>query len=347
MIVAPDARCVILSYIATMSQTKSFIIRHGNTLRAMLCASAGVMLSAAQAQSNYPNKPIRLVVPLALGGPSDILARAMAQKLTESLKQPVVVDNRTGAGGTIGTDIAAKSAPDGYTLLLVAAATYTVNANIYSKLPYDPRKDLLPFTILAAAPYVLAVHPSLPVKTFKELVTLARARPGQLNYGSGGTGTGPQMAFELLKLRTGMNILHIPYKGTGPALTEHLAGHMHVGLYNLIASMQVVQSGRLRAIVVSGAKRTARLPDLPTLAESGIAGFEDVGGHAMWLPAGVPREIVARLHQELVRAVNSPEVKARLEAEGAEIIANTPDEALASVRADLEKWTEEIGRAHV
>ncbi len=306
--------------------------------------------AVAHAQSNYPNypnKPIRVVVPLAPGGPSDILARAMAQKLTEAFKQPVIVDNRTGAGGTIGTDIAAKSPPDGYTLLLVAAATYTVNANIYSKLPYDPRKDLFPITILAAAPYVLAVHPALPVKTFKELVALAKAQPGQLNYGSGGTGTGPQMAFELLKLRTGMNIVHIPYKGTGPALTEHLAGQMQVGLYNLIALMQIVQTGRLRGIVVSGAKRATRLPELPTLAEVGITGFEEVGGHAMWLPTGVPRDIVTRLHQELVRAVNSPEVKARLEAEGAEIIANTPEEALASVRADLEKWAEVVKKTGI
>ena len=311
----------------------------------VMCSVA--LAKTAHAQTNYPTKPIRLIVPLAPGGPSDILARAMAQKLTESLKQAVIVDNRTGAGGTIGTDIAAKSPPDGYTLLLVAAATYTVNANIYSKLPYDPRKDLFPLTILAAAPYVMAVHPALPVKTFKELVALAKARPGQLNYGSGGTGTGPQMAFELLKLRTGMNIVHIPYKGTGPALTEHLAGHMQVGLYNLIALMQIVQTGRLRGIVVSGAKRTPRLPDLPTLAEVGITGFEDVGGHAMWLPAGVPKDIVTRLHQELVRAVNSPEVKARLEAEGAEIIANTPEEALASVRADLEKWAEVVKKTGI
>ena len=320
---------------------------HIMRIRMALLVMCTVFAGQAYTQANYPSKPIRLVVPLAPGGPSDILARAMAQKLTESLKQAVIVDNRTGAGGTIGTDIAAKSPPDGYTLLLVAAATYTVNANIYSKLPYDARKDLFPLTILAAAPYVMAVHPALPVKTFKELVTLAKARPGQLNYGSGGTGTGPQMAFELLKLRTGINIVHIPYKGTGPALTEHLAGHMQVGLYNLIALMQIVQTGRLRGIVVSGAKRTPRLPDLPTLAEVGITGFEDVGGHAMWLPAGVPKDIVTRLHQELVRAVNSPEVKARLEAEGAEIIANTPEEALASVRADLDKWAEVVKKSGI
>ena len=299
------------------------------------------------AQTNYPAKAIRLVVPLAPGGPSDILARTMAQKLTESLKQTVVVDNRTGAGGVIGTDIAAKSPPDGYTLLLVAAATYTINANIYSKLPYDARKDLFPVSILAAAPYVLAVHPALPVKTYKEFAALAKARPGQLNYGSGGTGTGPQMAFELMKLRAGLDIVHIPYKGTGPAMTEQIAGQVQVGLFNLIAGMQVVQSGRLRGIAVSGTKRVARLAELPTFSEVGVSGLEDMGGHAMWLPTGVNKDIVARLHQEMVRAVQSPEVKARLESEGAEIIANTPEQAAAVVRADMEKWAEVVRKTGI
>ena len=323
----------------------------GVTLSHMLMLIALAAGTAAggrvHAQTNYPTKAIRLVVPLAPGGPSDILARTMAQKLTESLKQTVVVDNRTGAGGVIGTDIAAKSPPDGYTLLLVAAATYTINANIYAKLPYDARKDLFPVSILAAAPYVLAVHPALPVKTYKEFAALAKARPGQLNYGSGGTGTGPQMAFELMKLRAGLDIVHIPYKGTGPAMTEQIAGQVQVGLFNLIAGMQVVQSGRLRGIAVSGTKRVARLPELPTFSEVGVSGLEDMGGHAMWLPTGVNKDIVARLHQEMVRAVQSPEVKARLEAEGAEIIANTPEQAAAAVRADMEKWAEVVRKTGI
>jgi tripartite-type tricarboxylate transporter receptor subunit TctC len=231
--------------------------------------------TSAHAQQNYPTKPIRMVVPLPPGGPSDIIARSMGQKMTESMKQAVVVDNRSGAGGTIGIDIAAKSPPDGYTLLLVAVATYTINAALYRKLPYDPHKDLVPISVLAAAPYVLTVHPSLPVKTFKELVALAKARPNVVNYASGGTGTGPQMAFELLMLQTGMKITHIPYKGTGPALNDMIAGHVQVALFNMIAAMPVVQSGRLRAIVVSGAKRYGKLPDVPTLTELGIKGFDD------------------------------------------------------------------------
>jgi tripartite-type tricarboxylate transporter receptor subunit TctC len=284
------------------------------------------------------------VVPLAPGGPSDILARTMAQKMTEGLKQSVVVDNRTGAGGTIGTDVAAKAPGDGYTMLLIAAATYTINANLYKKLPFDARKDLIPVSILAGAPYVLVVHPSMPVTSLKQLMALARARPQELNYASGGTGTGPQMAMELLKLRTGMTITHIPYKGTGPALTEVIAGQVQLGLFNMIAALPVVQSGRLRALAVSGDKRSARLQNVATLGELGVPGFEEVGGHMIMVPAATPKEIVARLHQEIIRALNSPEVKARLEQEGAEIVGNTPEQAAASIRADLDKWAEVIRR---
>jgi tripartite-type tricarboxylate transporter receptor subunit TctC len=305
---------------------------------AVLAAAAG----AACAQQNYPTRSIRLIVPLAPGGPSDILARTMAQKLTESMKQTVVVDNRTGAGGTIGTDIAAKSPADGYSLLLIAAATYTINANLYKKLPFDARKDLAPVSVLAAAPYVLAVHPSLPVKSLKELVALAKARPKDLNYASGGTGTGPQMAFELMMLQTGIKITHVPYKGTGPALNEMVAGQVQVAMFNLIAAMPVVQSGRLRGIAVSGDKRTSKLPDTPTLAELGIKGFEVPTGHMIMVPAATPKDIVARLHQEIVKAVQSPDVRARLEAEGAEIIGNTPEQAAAIVRTELDKWAEVI-----
>ena len=311
----------------------------------------GVCLAAAtlagHAQQNYPTRPIRLIVPLAPGGPSDILARTMAQKMSPALGQTVVVDNRTGAGGTIGTDIAAKSPGDGYTLLLIAAATYTINANLYSKLPFDPRKDLAPVSIMAGAPYIFTVHPSLPVKSVKQLIALAKARPNDLNYGSGGTGTGPQMAMELLKLRTGMSITHVPYKGTGPALNEIIAGQVQVGLFNMIAALPVVQSKRLRGLAVSGAKRSSRIPELPTLTEEGIPGFEEVGGHMIMVPASTPKEIVARLHQEIIKALRSPEVKSRLEAEGAEIIGSTPEQAAAVIRSDLQKWAEVIRRTGI
>lgn len=307
----------------------------------------GVGVGAAMAQPSYPAKPIRLIVPLAPGGPSDILARAMSQAISPGLGQSVVVDNRTGAGGTIGIDIAAKSPPDGYTLLLVALATYTINANLYPKLPYDSRKDLAPVIILAGAPYVFTAHPSLPVKTLKDMIALAKARPGQLNYGSGGTGTGPQMAFELFKLKAGINIVHIPYKGTGPALTEHIAGQTQVGLYNMIAALPVIQSGRLRAFAVSGAKRAPTLPDMPTLAELGVDGFEEVGGHMILAPSRTPKPIVDRLYREFAKALQTPDVLARLKSEGAEVFATPPDAAAAAILKELDKWGEVIKRTGI
>jgi tripartite-type tricarboxylate transporter receptor subunit TctC len=327
------------------------LLRHRSVVsrHAVAAVLLGACLAAtgACAQSGYPAKPVRLIVPLAPGGPSDILARTMAQKMTEGLKQTVLVDNRTGAGGTIGTDVAAKSPPDGYTMLLIAAATYTINANLYSKLPFDARKDLAPVSILAAAPYILTVHPALPVTTLKQLIALAKARPKDLNYASGGTGTGPQMAMELLKLKTGISLVHIPYKGTGAALPDMIAGHVQVALFNMIAALPVVQTGRLRGLAVSGAKRSARLPDAPTITESGVPGFEEVGGHMIMVPAATPKEIVARLHQEMMKALQSPDVKARLEQEGAEIIGNTPDQAAAIIRADLDKWAEVIRKTGI
>src|SRR5690242_6340067 len=314
-------------------------------LSCALAASVIILPVSTHAQQNpstssgqaYPTKPIRLIVPLAPGGPSDILARSMAQVVSPPLGQSVVVDNRTGAGGTIGIDIAAKAPADGHTLLLVALATYTITANLYSKLPYDPRKDLTPVIILAGAPYILTVHPSLPVKSLKELIALAKARPKDLNYASGGTGTGPQMAFELLKLKTGMSIVHIPYKGTGPALTEQMAGQVQVGLFNMIAALPTVQSGKLRGIAVSGAKRSPLLPQLPTIGESGIEGFEEVGGHMIFVPAATPKDIVTRLYQEFAKALQTPDVLARLKSEGAEVLGTPPDQSAVAVRKELAK----------
>jgi len=295
----------------------------------------------------YPVKPIRMIVPLAPGGPSDILARAMALKMGESMKQAVVVDNRTGAGGLIGTDIAAKAPADGYNLLLIAVATYTINANLHRKLPFDPRKDLAPVSVLAAAPYVLVVHPSLPVKTFRDLVALSKTRAKDLNYGSGGTGTGPQLAFELVMQQAGMKITHVPYKGTGPALNDIIAGQVQVANFNMIAAMPVVSAGRLRPIAVGGAKRYAKLPDVPTFGELGIKGFEVPTGHMIMVPGATPRDIIARLHQEAVKAVNSPDVRSRLEHEGAEIVGNKPEEAAAIIRSELEKWGPVIRNAGI
>ena len=308
-------------------------------------AFAAALLVAAPAHGQaYPARPIRLVVPLAPGGPSDILARSMAQKLTEGLMQTVFVENRTGAGGTIGIDVAAKSPPDGHTLLLVAVATYTINASLYPKLPYDPHKDLAPVSILAGAPYILVVHPALPVRNLKQLIALDRARPGELNYSSGGTGTGPHLATEVLKANTGMTAVHIAYKGAGPALIDLVAGQVQFQLANMIASLPFVKNNRLRGIAVSGSRRSRVLPELPTISESGVPGLEEVGGHMIMVPGATPRDLVARLHQELIKVLEQPEVKARLEGEGAEIFGTSPEQSAAVVKSEIERMAKIIKR---
>lgn len=306
------------------------------------CLAAMALSTMAQP---YPSKPIRLIVPLAPGGPSDILARTMAAQLTPGLGQSVLVDNRAGAGGLIGTDLAAKSPPDGYTMLLISASTYTMNANLFAKVPFDARKDLAPVSILAAGPSLVTVHPSVPVKTLKELIALDKARPRELNYGAGGT-TG-QLHMELLKLRTGMTMTHIPYKGAGPTLIDQVAGHVQVTFLNVIATATLVQAGKLRPLAVNGMKRLEKLPQVPTLAESGVKGFEEVSGHMIFVPGGTPRDIIGRLQKEMVKALSTPEVRTRLTNEGAEIIGNTPEEAAAIIARDLETWAEVIRVAKI
>ena len=307
-------------------------------------AAAALFVLPVVAQP-YPSKPIRLIVPLAPGGPSTILAHTMSQQLTPALGQSVIVDNRGGAGGVVGTDLAAKSPGDGYTMLLISASTYTMNANLFAKLPYDARKDLTPVSILAAGASLVTVHPSVPVKTLKELIALDKARPNQLNYGAGGT-TG-QLNMELLKLRTGMRITHIPYKGAGPALIDQVSGHVQVSFLNVIATMTLVQSGKLRPLAVNGKKRLDKLPDVPTLAESGVAGFDEISGHMIMVPGTTPKDIIARLNREMVKALRTPEVTARLANEGAEVIGNTPEEAAAIVQKELGIWGEVIRAAQI
>ena len=294
----------------------------------------------------YPSKPIRLIVPLAPGGPSDTLARAVAVRLSEAMGQSVIVENRAGAGGTVGTDVAAKSPPDGYTMLLISNS-FAINASLYSKLAYDTLKDLQAVTLIAAAPYLIAVHPSLPARSMKELLALARARPGQLNYASGGSGTGPHMTLELLKLGTGTSIVHIPYKGAGPALIDLMAGHVELQPVNMLVGLPQARAGKLRALAVTTAKRSAAAPEIPTIAETVLPGFDEGGQHGIVVPAGTPRENVARLHQGIIKVLQNPDVKDRLAAEGSEVVGNSPEQFGSIIRADIEKWARVIQRTGI
>jgi tripartite-type tricarboxylate transporter receptor subunit TctC len=296
--------------------------------------------------ASYPSRPIRLIVPLAAGGPSDLMARTLAHKLTEAIRQNVVVDNRPGASGVIGTEIAAKSPPDGYTILLVSSAI-SINPSLFRKLPYDTLRDLAPVSLLAGAPYILAVHPSLPVRSVKELVALAKKRPGELNHASGGVGTGPHLGMEVFVQRTGIKVVHITYKGGGPAMNDFVAGHTQVYMANMLTMLPQVKAGRARALAVTSAKRSAAAPEIPTVAESGVPGFEEGGQHGIVAPAGVPKEIIAKLNRAIVIAMRSPEVANRLRAEGGEVIASTPEEYGAIIRREMEKWAKVIAAAGI
>ena len=311
----------------------------------VLAAVSLLPVTAAFAQQPYPNRPLRLIVPLAPGGTTDILARTMSTQLGAALGQPVVAENRSGAGGTVGTDIVAKSPPDGYTLLIISADTYTTNAVLYASLPYDSRKDLRSLSMLAASPSILTVHPSLPAKSVKELVALSKARPKDLNYGSGGTAG--QLRMELLKFNTGMIITNIPYKGSGPALIDQVAGHTHVGFFNLVATAPFVDSGRLRGLVVTGSKRSDRLPNVPSTVESAVKGFDENIGYLMLAPSATPAPIVARLNADIVKVLHTADVKSRLAAEGSEVVGSTPEQAHAVVLQLIDQWADMVKRTGI
>ncbi len=286
----------------------------------------------------YPTKPIRLVVPFTPGGSTDILARAIGQELTKAWGQSVIVDNVPGAGGAIGADKVAKAAPDGYTLLMGHIGTLAVNPSLYPKLPYNPVKDFAPVAWVARVPNVLVVHPSVPAKNVQELVALAKAKPGQLNYGSGGNGSAANLATEYFKLQTGVAIVHIPYRGTAPAVTDLIGGQIQVLFTGAPAVIGHVKSGQLRALAVSSPKRLDALPDLPTVAESGYKDFEADQWYGVVAPAGTPREIVTKLNAQINLALNAPELKARLASEGAVATPGTPEAFGALIVREIARW---------
>jgi tripartite-type tricarboxylate transporter receptor subunit TctC len=304
-------------------------------------AAAGLIAAPAlaHAQSDYPNKPIKLIIGFAPGGSTDIVGRIVAQKLGERLGQAVVVENRAGAGGTIGADATAKAAPDGYTLTLGTTSTHAIAAGAYSKLPYDPVKDFTPISLVAITPYLLVVNPQVPVKTLPEFVSLAKANAGKMNYASAGNGTATHLAMEMLKDAAKLDIVHVPYKGNAPADIAILAGEVQTVFGSMPALLQNTKAGKVRPIAVGTAKRSPALPDVPTIAEQGFPGFEA----ALWLgvfgPPNMPKPVVDRLHKELVAIVATPDFKAAMDANGAEPIASaTPDEFREMLRGQVDKY---------
>jgi len=301
---------------------------------------------AGLAQS-YPAKPIRLVLPYPPGGGSDTIARPLAQKLSEGLGQQVVVENRGGAGGNIGMEAVARSAPDGYTLVFALTAQLAVNPGLYPKLPYDPIRDYAPITLLGSGGYILVVHPSLPVKSVKELVAFAKARPGQIAYSSSGNGSGGHLAEELFNNMSGIRMLHVPYKGGGPALMDMIAGQVQLLFATQLASWPHVQSGRIRALAVSTAKRPASLPNLPTVAEAGVPGFDAGVWYAVLAPAGTSREIVMRLNGEIARVLNQPDYRNLLVNNTIDPIGSPPEELARTIKSEIAKWAKVIKDAGV
>jgi tripartite-type tricarboxylate transporter receptor subunit TctC len=311
--------------------------------RATGCVLAAASLLAApalsQAQSDYPNRPIKLIVGFAPGGSTDIVARIVAQKLSERLGQSVVVDNRAGAGGTIGADVTAKAPPDGYTLTLGTTSTHAIAAGAYSKLPYDPVKDFTPISLVAITPYLLVVNPQVPVKTLAEFVTLAKANPGKMNYASAGSGTATHLAMEMLKDAAKLDIVHVPYKGNAPADVAILAGEVQTVFGSMPALLQNAKAGKVRSIAVGTTQRSPALPEIPTIAEQGYPGFEA----ALWLgimgPANMPKPVVDRLHRELVAIVATPEFKTAMDANGAEPVGSkSPEEFREMLRGQVDKY---------
>ena len=303
---------------------------------AAIAAAAGT----AYAQS-YPSKPIRLVVPYTPGAGTDTIARILAQKVGESLGHQVVIDNRPGAGGTIGTEIVAKAPGDGYTLLF-APTSHAINPGIYPKLGYDTLKDFAPISVVASLPVVLAVEPSVQATSVKELVALARSKPGQLTMASSGNGTVFHLTGELFKDAAGINIVHVPFKGGAPAVAALLGGQVSMTFETSVTLLPHIRSGKLRALGVAGAKRIALLPDVPTLAESGFPGILAENWYGLYAPAGTPKEVIARLYGELDRTIHSPDVREKLAAQGAEIREYTPEQTAAFLAAETAKWAKVI-----
>ena len=309
---------------------------------ARLALFVALFASGVALAQSYPSKPIRFVAPFPPGGPADILARIIAQPLSDRWAQQVIIDNRAGAGGNIGADIVAKAPPDGYTLLLGTVGTHAINPSLYSGMPYDNVKDFEPVSLIAMVTIVLVTHPSVPVASVKELIALARTRPGELTFGSPGNGSPQHLAGELFNTMTKVKMLHIPYKGAVPALQDLLGGRISMIFSSMPPALPHVKTGRIKALAVTSSKRSPATPDLPTIAESGVPGYEVINWYGVLTPAGTSKDIVSRLNSETNRIMNLPDVKERLAAQGAETLTSTPQEFGAFIKSETAKWAKVV-----
>ena len=305
----------------------------GGRIAALLLTAAA---SGAAAQS-YPAKPVRVIVPFSPGGPADFQVRLIGPKLSEAWGQQIIVDNRGGANGIIAFELGAKADPDGYTLILITAG-FTINATLYPKLPYDSRRDFAAVTQLASGPGIVVVHPSLPARSVKELVALAKSRPGQLTYMSAGVGSPSHLAIELLKTMTGINMIHVPYKGIAPGITDLMAGQVQLSIPTILAGLMHAKAGRLRALATTGASRSPAAPELPTMAEAGIPGYEAANWFGIVVPARTPAAIITRLNQEFARALGMPDVRERMLTQGMEPVSGTPEAFSRYLQSEIAKW---------
>jgi tripartite-type tricarboxylate transporter receptor subunit TctC len=320
---------------------KAFVV----AVLALGCFASGAALAQSADAARYPTRPVRIIVPFGAGGPSDLVARTVAQKMSESMGQQVITENRGGANGVVGVEAVARSVPDGYTLVMGTTGTHGINASLVPKLPYDTIKDFAPIARFGISNYVLVAHPSLPVRTVKELLQLAKARPGQLTWASGGGVT--QLAAELFKHSAGIDIIIVPYKGNAPAVTATMSGEVSLIFGGIAQSQKLVEAGRLRAIAVSGARRSSTMPNVPTVAESGLPGFEAGSWYGLLAPAATQRAVVDRLNGEVLRALKMPDVRERLLSEAFEIPLDTPEEFAAHIRADIPKWAKVVREAGI
>jgi tripartite-type tricarboxylate transporter receptor subunit TctC len=316
-------------------------------IAAIVALAVAVSVNGEAWSQAYPTKPIRFIVPFPAGGGADIFARLVGRKLGENMGQTFVVDNRAGASGIIGCEFVARSAPDGYTLLMGTTGTHTTNPAVFSKLPYDSLKDFAPISLVAESPFVLLVHPSLPVANLKELIAFAKARPGQLTYGSSGTGSSSHLGFELFNLMAGIKGIHVPYKGLPPATLDTISGYVTMTWNSITASAPYIRNKQLRALGIGAGKRSALMPEIPTISEAGLKGFELGSWYGIFAPAGTSPDIVRGIRSEVVKAINDPSMKEQFVALSAEPVGSTPEEFRAVLQRDLVKWAKVARQANV